>query len=114
MKLLSNPRPPKELLPESLDDRMQLFHENAEKSRNYLSVHPQIYLYPSSGQNVWRYLLFDPKHLKRMENQDYYENLSTPISIDNNLDIAVQYIHEKYPTALIDHYDSEEEMLKEM
>jgi len=113
MNLLSSPRPPKELLPESIEDRMQLLYENAEKSRNYLSTHPQIYLYPSSNEKIWRYLLFDPKHLRRMENSDYYENLSTPISINDDLNSAIQYIHKKYPTALIDYYNSEEEMLED-
>ena len=61
---------------------------------------------------VWRYLLFDPKHLRRIENDDYHETLSTPISDQEPLINVINWVHAKYPTALIDDFEFEEEMLR--
>lgn len=94
-----------------LDDRLEMLHEYARPMSDYLSMHPQIYLYPT--QDEWRYLLFDPKHLRRMDNDEYYENLGTGMPPNTALQTMYEMLHEKYPTALLDYYKSEEEMLRD-
>lgn len=102
---------PKELLPQDVNEALEVL---GERSRSYLSAHPQVYLYPSENQKVWKYLLFDPKDLRAMDNPDFHENLSTTVpASQNTLDDAIQWAHRKYPTALIDYYLTEEEMLRD-
>ena len=113
LDLFRNPDPPKELLPDSVEDRVKLLYEGGAKSRAYLGIHPQIYVYPSNSEKVWRYIYFDPKHLERMHNDDFHHNLSTGISINRPMDEAMDFLHQKYPTALIDYYETEEELLRD-
>jgi len=113
MQLLKKPKIPKELLPDSIEDRLNILEDNTSKFRDYLSIYPQIYLYPSSKEQVWKYEYFDPKSLKRLYNPDYYENLSTNISINEPVEKAIEYCHKKIPGSMIDYYNNEEEFLKD-
>jgi hypothetical protein len=81
--------------------------------RDYFDVHPQIYIYPSESLNRWRYLLFDPKHFQRMYNDQYHKKLSTDFSLDTPIDVVIESLHREYPHALIDYFESEEEMLSQ-
>jgi len=97
---------------DSIDDKIKALHDLAATSRNYLNLHPQIYLYPKESHDLWRYLLYDPKDLKRIDDPDYYQDLATPHNLSKSLEDVYDWAHSRYPTALIDHYLTEEEMLK--
>jgi len=96
---------------DELDHRLQGLYTELSPLRAYNEIHPQIYLYPSESAGVWRYLLFDPKHLRRIDNPDYHEKLSTPVPISEPVSVAEAWAHKQYPTATIDFFASEAEML---
>jgi hypothetical protein len=97
------------------EDVLDKLQEWGRFSKNYLSIHPQIYAYPKESENQWRYLLYDPKHLRRLDNPEYYEDLSTRIPLSESISVynVLNWLHSKYPTALIDYYETEEEMLRD-
>lgn len=112
VNLIGSYQPPIEIPDDAtIDDRIRLLHENTGLYRLYNEIHPQIYLYPRISSGFWWYLLFDPKDLKRIENPDFNRKLETPISVNEPVEVAMEWAHEKYPTALIDYIPTEEEML---
>jgi len=96
----------------SVEERLKHIADN-NFIRIYNSIHPQIYIFPSESVGKWRYFLYDPKHLKRIMNEDYYETLTTPFNLDYPLEEVYSWCHKQYPTALIDHFDSEEEAIQD-
>ena len=97
--------------PWNWENQLDAIGNLAAPHSHYNSIYPQTYIYPSTSMGIWRYLYFDPKQLKKLENPDYHEKLSTPFSIDTPISDVYQWIHKKYPHASIDHFSSEEEML---
>lgn len=94
-----------------IDERVQKFIDAGEVFRAYHDIHPQIYAYPRKSTNTWWYLLFDPKDIKRMDNEDYHRKLDSEIPIEKSPLEVVDDLHKQYPTAMIDYFESEEEML---
>lgn len=111
--LLMNETRIPDVLPDTIEGRMDILHNNAAQFREYLDIHPQIYIYPSETIGMWRYLIFDPKNFRRMDNPDYHEKLTTPFPIETPYYKVQEWIHRKYPTAMIDMFASEEEMLEQ-
>jgi hypothetical protein len=105
-------KPDKPPFQENIDDKLKPLYDMTSTSRNYLSIHPQIYIYPKKSHNRWRYLLYDPKDFQRMNDPGYYQDLATPIDLTANVEEVYDWLHSVYPTSLIDDYTSEEEMLK--
>ena len=107
LNMLSLPVRPGELNNDAtMDERWDKFHDKTVLYREYNAIHPQIYLFPSESIGKFRYFIFDPKHLKVLENEDYHETLTTPIPLDSGVEEAIDWCHKQYPTAYIDNFET--------
>lgn len=95
----------------SLDERLDMLSENMSGIRQYLEQHPQIYIFPQHGQ--WRYALYDPMDLRQMHNEQYHQKLTSPFKANQPVAKVYEWLHKKYPTAMIDHFDTEEDFLRD-
>ena len=94
-------------------DPLKALKERASPYRDYNSIYPQIYIYPSKSMNRWRYLYFDPKNMKQLDNPDYHEKRTTEFTLDIPVQDIMNDLHKIHPSALIDAFESEEEMLQQ-
>jgi len=68
----------------------------------YEEIYPWIFVYPNTTTNTWFYRLHDPKDLNSINNPKHFTIHNTDVDVNEDIDHAVQKIHQKYPEALID------------
>lgn len=94
---------------DQLIESINKLKENPMGMRDYLSLYPQIYLYPNNKSGRWHLLVYDPTNPRAMDDDKFHEEFKSEFPNDTNVDDVIQVVHQHYPTALIDHYDTEEE-----
>ena len=94
-----------------IEERLNSLKTMATPMRAYLSIYPQIYLYPNEASGRWHYLVYDPTDINSMADETlrHHKEFKTNIPIDSDVDEVIQMTHKHYPTAIIDHYYTEEE-----
>jgi hypothetical protein len=98
---------------DELENRLNQVRKMALPISSYLRIYPQIYAYPKESDGVWHLLIYDPTDLKRIDDEKYHRDVATGITTDSPVSSVIQLAHEHFPTALIDHFDTEEEKLRD-
>ena len=86
----------------TIDERLDRLHQEMTPLRDYHDIHPQVYVFPSI-KGTWHSMVFDPKNLKVLDDEDYHDIIDLRLPVDYvSEDEVIQYAHSRWPTATID------------